>query len=338
MNFNQNISLKDFNTFGIDKVAQSFAEIESIEDIHMLYNHPAFLKNNLILGGGSNILLTQDVEGLVVKNSIKGIEVINEDENHVWIKAYAGEVWHDLVMHCIDKNWGGIENLSLIPGQTGAAPMQNIGAYGVELKDVFEELDAWNILEKKVEIFNNAKCNFGYRESIFKKEAKGKYIILSITLKLTKKNHAINTTYGAINDVLKERGVANPTIKDVSDAVVFIRKSKLPDPAEIGNAGSFFKNPEVPNSELYRLQQQYPSVPYYVIDNKTVKIPAGWLIENAGWKGKTFGNYGVHKNQALVLVNYGGADGKQIQKLALEIQADVKLKFGIDLHPEVNFI
>lgn len=338
MQVKQNTSLKNYNTFGIECNALNFVEITEKVQIEALYSIDSFAVKRLVIGGGSNILLTKDFDGLVIKNSIKGIEVVDEDEDNVWVKAYSGESWHEFVMHCIENDWGGVENLSLIPGQVGAAPMQNIGAYGVEIKDVFHSLEAWDIENRKLVQFVLEDCEFGYRESVFKKEGKDKYIILSVTFKLTKQNHNINISYGAIGDVLRERNIENPSIKDVSDAVISIRKSKLPDPEVIGNAGSFFKNPEVAKSVYQKLQTNFPDIPHYTVDDNTEKIPAGWLIEKAGWKGKTFKNYGVHKNQALVLVNYGGANGYDIMNLAFDIQKDVEQKFGIKLTPEVNFI
>lgn len=338
MQIKQNISLKKYNTFGIECHALNFVEITERGQIETLYSIDSFAGKRLVIGGGSNILLTKDFDGLVIKNSIKGIEVVDEDDDFVWVKVHSGEYWHEFVMHCIENNWGGVENLSLIPGQVGAAPMQNIGAYGVEIKDVFHSLEAWDIENRKLMEFGLQACKFGYRESVFKKEAKDKFIILSVTFKLTKQNHNINISYGAIGDVLRERNIENPSIKDVSDAVISIRKSKLPDPEVIGNAGSFFKNPEVAKSVYQKLQTNFPDIPNYTVDDNTEKIPAGWLIEKAGWKGKTFENFGVHKKQALVLVNYGGANGQDIMNLAYEIQKDVEEKFGVRLTPEVNFI
>jgi UDP-N-acetylmuramate dehydrogenase len=338
MEIKQQFSLQKYNTFGIDKKAKTFVEITEVSQLSQLYSLPNFAKNHLILGGGSNILLTQNFEGTVVKNSILGIQKEREDNDFVWVKAFAGENWHQFVLYCIKNNFGGVENLSLIPGQVGASPMQNIGAYGVEIKDVFFSLEAWNIEKKQIENFYLSDCEFGYRESVFKKAAKGKYIIVSVTFQLTKHAHKLNTSYGAIEEVLSAKNITAPTIKDISDAVISIRQSKLPNPAEIGNAGSFFKNPEVSVAFFEALQLKNPNIPFYKIDEVTIKIPAGWLIEQAGWKGKTFENYGVHKNQALVLVNYGGADGNDIKNLAFQIQADIEQKFGIKLTPEVNFI
>lgn len=332
-----NISLKKYNTFGIEAQARYFKELNDINQLGTLNTLPSFLDQRLILGGGSNVLLTKDFDGIVLHNNLKGIEIIRENEKEVHLKVAAGEVWHELVLHSIQKGYAGLENMSLIPGRVGAAPMQNIGAYGVELKDVFESLEAWNIEKQQIETFNLEQCQFGYRESVFKKSAKDKYLIISVSIKLQKEAQ-VNVSYGAIEGTLNEMGITNPSIKDVSDAVIAIRSSKLPNPTEIGNAGSFFKNPIVAQSEVERLLKSNPQMPFYKIDAMKSKIPAGWLIEQAGWKGKKIGNYGVHKNQALVLVNYGGAKGNDIKNLAYEIKADVQNKFGIEINPEVNFV
>lgn len=327
-----------YNTFGISAFASQFVEVSSVLELQNLIREKHFSeKPFLILGGGSNILFTKNYEGLVLKNNLKGISIEKEDENHIWIKAAGGEVWHELVMYCVNKNWGGIENLSLIPGTVGAAPMQNIGAYGVEIKDTFEELDAVNILTGELETFSNKQCNFGYRESVFKHDAKGKYFITSATFKLNKKP-VLNTSYGDIETLLKEWNITTPTIADVSKAVIAIRQSKLPDPALLGNAGSFFKNPVIEISEFEKLQKNYPTLKSFPAPDGKVKIPAAWLIEQAGWKGKRFGNIGVHEKQALVLVNYGGGTGKELIDLAYQIIDSVNEKFGVTLNPEVNII
>ena len=339
MQIQKNISLKPFNTFGIAAKAAYFCEINSAAAL------TSFLQENktandtplLILGGGSNLLFTKDFPGIVLKNNISGIQVIKEDENHVWVKAGAGENWHAFVLHCINLGYGGVENLSLIPGTMGAAPMQNIGAYGVEIKDVFEQLEAVAIESGKLQYFNNADCKFGYRESVFKNIYKNQFVITSVTLKLSK-HPVINTSYGAIEETLQNWGIANPTIHDVSNAVIHIRQSKLPNPADIGNAGSFFKNPVVAKEVYDRLKTQYPEMPGYIVSEKEMKVPAGWLIEQCGWKGKRFGEVGVHKNQALVLVNYGNADGEAVKELAYKISASVADRFGIELTPEVNMV
>ena len=333
----ENHPLKSYNTFGLEAHARYFFAIEDIGHLPQLNTLDAFSTNRLILGGGSNILLTKDFEGIVVHNNLKGIELIKEDDTSVHVKVAAGEVWHDFVMHAIDKAWAGIENLSLIPGRIGASPMQNIGAYGVELKDVFHELEAWDIDKEQVVTFDRNKCQFGYRESVFKHTLKNQFIILSVTFRLSKSSE-VNVSYGAIQEVLKSMGVHSPGIKEVSDAVIAIRSSKLPNPIEIGNAGSFFKNPVVPINLVNTLKESFPEMPSYPINNASAKIPAGWLIEQAGWKGKRFNNFGVHKKQALVLVNYGGAKGQDIKNLAFDIQEDIFAKFKIKLTPEVNFI
>lgn len=333
----ENFSLKPYNTFGIDVSARYFEELNDLQQLANLKSLPCFERNSLILGGGSNILLTKDFDGLVVHNNLQGISIVREDDTSVILKAASGIIWHDLVLHAISKGFGGIENLSLIPGRVGASPMQNIGAYGVELKDVFYALEAWNIAKEQIEVFNKEECQFGYRESVFKNIYKNKYIILSVSFEL-RKNPKVNVSYGAIEQTLKEMNISKPSIKDVSDAVITIRSSKLPNPAEIGNAGSFFKNPVVSNQFAENLQRRFPQMPTYKVGESETKIPAGWLIEQAGWKGKTFGNYGVHKNQALVLVNYGNATGENLKNLAFDIKKDVMEKFNIDIYPEVNFV
>lgn len=339
MQYQNNISLSRLNTFGIDAIAKHYVELHDEQDLVELINDDIYKKSkHLILGGGSNILLTDDFDGLVIKNCFKGIKSIKEDDHHIWVQVGAGEVWHDFVLDCIEQNRGGIENLSLIPGTVGAAPMQNIGAYGVEIKDAFESLEAFHLGNGTMRIFDNASCNFGYRESIFKNSAKNQYIITSATFKLTRQNHVLNTSYGAIQDILSKERITGPSIRDISNAVIKIRQSKLPDPAKIGNAGSFFKNPTIDKTDFEALQLEFPTMPAYQFADQQFKIPAGWLIEQCGWKGKTIGNIGVHKDQALVLVNYGKGEGEDILKLALEIQQSVIGKYGITLSPEVNFV
>ena len=333
----RNTLLKTHNTFGINASASFFASFKSEEELLVLLkenkNHELF-----ILGGGSNILFTKNFEGLVLKNEIKGFNILQESDKSVLVEAGAGMNWHEFVLKCLDLNFGGVENLSLIPGNVGASPMQNIGAYGVEIKDVFEYLDAIHIKTGTLKRFTNEDCAFGYRESIFKNKVKGEYIISRVGFRLTKE-HVINTSYGAINKELENQNILNPNIKDVSNAVIAIRKSKLPDPNKIGNAGSFFKNPIIPLATLTVLQEKYPSVPNYPAGAESVKLAAGWLIEQAGWKGKTFNeSYGVHKNQALVLVNYGNATGNEILNLSNLIIEDVKEKFGVHLEREVNIL
>jgi len=337
----KNINLKQYNTFGIDVNAKYFAEINHIADIDVLRKNNIFNNQKLILGGGSNLLFTKDFDGLVIKNNIKGKGIIKETKSDIYIKVNAGENWHKFVLLCVENNWGGIENLSLIPGNVGTSPMQNIGAYGVEIKDVFHSLEAYNIKTAQIETFKHSECNFGYRESIFKKELKGKYIITSVVFKLNK-NPKVNISYGAIEKVLKEKNIENPTIKDLSSAIISIRESKLPNPKEIGNAGSFFKNPVIDKQHFLNLKKEYNNIVSYPISENKIKIPAGWLIDNASWKGKTFlkenSKFGVHKNQALVLVNYYNSKGKDIYKLAKDIQKDIYNKYNIQLEMEVNIV
>lgn len=337
MKFLYNHELKELNTFGLSSKAEAFFEFTSTDELNWaISNNPS--KDLFILGEGSNILLTNSIKALVLKNGIQGISTQPSDNNTVLVTSGAGESWHDLVMYCIANDLGGIENMSLIPGSVGAAPMQNIGAYGAEIKDVFVSLEALNINDQTIRTFTKEECEFGYRESVFKRALKNQYIITSVTLALNKSNHQLNTSYGAIESRLSEMGISNPTIKDVSDAVIYIRQTKLPDPKKIGNSGSFFKNPIIKKSRFEKLVQAHPKMAHYPVDDEHVKIAAGWLIDQAGWKGKTFGEYGVHKNQALVLVNYGGAQGNDIYHLSEQIMADIKAKYGIELEREVNVI
>ncbi|MEL0457440.1 UDP-N-acetylmuramate dehydrogenase [Flavobacteriaceae bacterium SZ-1-7] len=337
MQIKQNTSLKPYNTFGIDVIAKHFVSVDSIEalkEVISLQNYP----NKLILGGGSNMLLTKDFDGLVIHINLKGIEIVSEDDDLVTIRAQAGENWHEFVLWCINNDFGGVENLSLIPGNVGTAPIQNIGAYGVELKDVFESCEAISLESKTIEAFTKSDCNFDYRNSIFKQKAKGKYIITSVDFKLTKHSHKSHVNYGTISAELENQGIENPTIKDISQAVITIRESKLPNPKEIGNSGSFFKNPVISKSHFDSLSKNFSDIPSYTVSDNEVKVPAGWLIEKAGFKGKRFGNYGVHKKQALVLVNYGGANGSDILKLSKLIQKTVERLFGIAIEAEVNIL
>lgn len=332
----ENFDLQAFNTFGIQVNAKRFARFRNLPELQevLLQRMDDEL---LILGGGSNVLFTRDFDGLVLLNEIAGIRIVAEDENHICIQAGAGEVWHNLVVHCVERGWGGIENLSLIPGSVGASPMQNIGAYGVEIKDVFEELEAYHIESGEVRTFRAEDCAFGYRESVFKHELKGQYIILNVTYRLSK--HAqINTRYGVIEAQLAEMQIEHPTIKDVSAAVIAIRQSKLPNPAEIGNAGSFFKNPVVDREVFTAILANYPDAPSYPAPNDRVKLAAGWLIEKGGWKGWREKEFGVHAKQALVLVNYGGSVGNDIFQLSTQIIEDIRSKFGVELEREVNIL
>ena len=338
MKIYEDFKLLNYNTFGVESNSKYYIEISSEEALRNVSKLNHFKKNPvLILGGGSNILFTKNFDGLVISNKIRGREIIFQNSDYVYLKVGAGENWHDLVMYCVDKGWGGIENLSLIPGNTGTAPMQNIGAYGVEIKETFLELEAFEIKTGKTIKFLKSDCNFGYRESIFKNEKKNQYVILNITLKLNKKPE-INISYGDVIKILEDNNIKNPTIKDVSNAIISIRKLKLPDPNKIGNCGSFFKNPIIEKNQLKIIQKKYPNIVYYKINESKVKIAAGWLIEKAGWKGKTFNNYGVHKNQALVLVNYGNAKGSEIYELSEKIIVDIYQKFQIFLEREVNII
>jgi len=337
MKLQHNISLKAFNTFGVDAVAHSFIAVSSVEQLeHVFHKLITTDQPYLILGGGSNVLFTQDYNGLVVKNEIQGIEVVDEDEEYVYVKAGAGVNWHEFVLYCIDHDWGGVENLSLIPGTVGAAPVQNIGAYGVELKDVLHSLRYWDIQKLQLIEFANADCVFGYRNSIFKQDLKGLAVICDVTFRLTKQ-HKVKVGYGAIQDQLTKQGITEPTIRDVSNAVIAIRTSKLPDPKIIGNAGSFFKNPVVDPHFFEHLKKCYPDVVAYP-SGSVVKLAAGWLIEQAGWKGFHEGSVGCYEKQALVLVNFGEATGSEILNLAKRIQASVKGKFDVELEMEVNVI
>ncbi len=333
----KNKSLRDYNTFGINAMARAFVSIKSTEELNALLK--SYRPSDLfILGGGSNILLTSSLDKLVVHINLKGISLISETDETVEVEVQAGENWHEFVMFCVDNDYGGVENLSLIPGNTGTAPIQNIGAYGVELKDVFISCKAVHMKSREMKEFTGEDCEFGYRDSVFKKSLKGQYIITSVRFRLTKKNHILHTSYGAISDVLSERNIESPTIRDVSDAVIDIRRSKLPDPDELGNSGSFFKNPVLGADEFKTFHERFPESPFYELSSTAFKVPAGWLIEQAGFKGKRFGDAGIHEKQALVLVNFGGASGKDILDVARRIQKRVKVLFDIDIEPEVNVI
>ena len=337
MKIQENISLKPFTTFGIDKKAKFFTTVETLDELKAALlaakekQLPVF-----ILGGGSNILLTQDIDGLVIKLEIKGINLVKEDGDQLWVEVGAGEMWHELVLHSIAEDWAGLENLSLIPGTVGASPMQNIGAYGVEIKDVFDSLQAMHRETLEMQSFNAEACRFGYRESVFKQTFKDQFVITSVTFRLSKTPN-FHLEYGAIREVLAANDIDQPSIRAISDAVIQIRQSKLPDPKEIGNAGSFFKNPTIPSAHFDALKASYPSIPGYP-SAEGVKVAAGWLIEQTGWKGKRIGEVGVHAKQALVLVNYGGGTGEEIKKLSEQIQASVYDKFEVQLQAEVNFI
>ncbi|WP_264532684.1 MULTISPECIES: UDP-N-acetylmuramate dehydrogenase [Flavobacterium] len=337
MTLQSNFSLKNYNTFGIEAKAKQFIAVHSLEELKtVLIENPT--EKKFILGGGSNMLLTQDIDALVIHIDLKGKKIIKENDDFVWVESQAGENWHEFVLWTIDQNFGGLENMSLIPGNVGTTPVQNIGAYGAEIKDRFVSCQAMAIANQEMRTFQNEECHFGYRESIFKNEVKDQYIITSVIFKLTKRNHTINTSYGDILGELKKNNIQNPSLKDVSNAVIAIRQSKLPDPKELGNSGSFFKNPIVPKSDFEKIHQQFPEMKYYEVSDTEIKVPAGWLIEQAGFKGKRFGDAGVHKNQALVLVNYGNATGQEILAVSKNIQDTVFKTFGIRIEAEVNVI
>ncbi len=336
MNIEEQKSLLPYNTFGLEASCRYFAEINSVDEISPLLQKK--LEPIMVLGGGSNILFTQNFEGLILKNNIKGIQVETELEDQVWVRAGGGESWHDFVMWCVAHQYGGVENMSLIPGTVGAAPIQNIGAYGVELKDVFISLEALDLKTGEKSTFSKDLCQFGYRNSIFKQEAKGRYCITSVLFSLTKSPHQINASYGDIQKVLADKGIVKPSIANLSQAVIDIRTSKLPDPAKIGNCGSFFKNPETDRIVLDRIRVTHPQAPGYDLPDGRVKIPAGWLIEQCGWKGKRVGNTGSYEKQALVLVNHGGAQGAEVKALAYAIIDSIQQAFGVTLEAEVNMV
>ena len=337
MDIKNNISLKSYNTFGIDVQAKYFVSVKTIDELKTIYQSEQF-PNKFILGGGSNMLLTKDVDALVIHLNIKGKTIVKQTENNVLITCQTGENWHEFVLWTLDQDFGGLENLSLIPGNVGSSPIQNIGAYGVELKDTFHSCEALNLKTLSIETFTNADCEFGYRNSIFKQKRKDEFIILNVTFKLTKQPHQLHTNYGVITEELNTLNINQPTIQDVSKAIISIRESKLPDPKKIGNSGSFFKNPVITKQEFVTLQRNFPDVPHYILSDGEIKVPAGWLIEQAGFKGKTFGSYGVHKKQALVLVNYGNSNGKDILKLSQLIQKTILRLFKISIETEVNII
>ena len=351
MQIQQNVSLKPFNTFGINAFAKYFATFNSVKDLEEIItsqntsSHQLTTTKQLILGGGSNILFTKNFDGIVLKNEIKGIELVKEDNDFFYVRSAAGEAWHGFVMHCIKNNYAGVENLSLIPGCVGASPMQNIGAYGVEIKDVFESLEAYHLKENKIIVFNLNDCEFGYRESVFKRKYKDEFVILNVTFKL-RKSPVYNTSYGAIEEELKKMNIDTLSIAAISQAVINIRSSKLPDPKVIGNAGSFFKNPTIDTNTFIEIQKLFPGIPNYpvylnqytTINHQLKKLAAGWLIEQCGWKGFREGDAGCNPKQALVLVNYANATGKEIFDLSEKIIESVQEKFGITLEREVNII
>jgi UDP-N-acetylmuramate dehydrogenase len=335
--FNEDTSLRPFNTFGIDVKAKYFYAVDSHEQLSELFQTDLFRnERRIFLGGGSNVLFTKDFDGVVIHNAIQGIAMHDETDGHITLRVSSGVNWHQFVRYCVDHDLGGIENLSLIPGTVGAAPIQNIGAYGAEISEVIEKVEAFDLINGRMKSFSKDECGFGYRESVFKSDLKEKIFVSSVTLRLTKKNHQINTSYGAIGDTLKQMNIEQPSIRSVSDAVIKIRKEKLPDVKAVGNAGSFFKNPEISEQHFQQLKNNFVTIPHYPAANQRVKVPAGWLIEQCGWKGKKINHVGVHAMQALVLVNFGGATGEEIFHLAMKIMASVQEKFSITLIPEVN--
>ena len=337
MEIQSHFSLKNYNTFGIEANAEQFVAVHNLSELKSILEQNKSQKK-FVLGGGSNMLLTKNIEALVIHIDLKGKKILKEDADFVWVESQAGENWHEFVLWTIDQNFGGLENMSLIPGNVGTTPVQNIGAYGTEIKDTFVSCKAVNIENQEMRTFTNEECNFGYRESIFKNEIKDQYIIVSVVFKLTKQNHKINTSYGDIQAELAKKNITAPGLKDVSNAVIAIRKSKLPDPAELGNSGSFFKNPILLKTDFEPIHQKFPEMRFFDISETEVKVPAGWLIEQAGLKGKRFGDAGIHKNQALVLVNYGGATGQEILDVSKTVQDIVFNTFGIHIEAEVNII
>lgn len=337
MEIQTDFSLKKYNTFGIEAKAKQFVAVHSVGELKaVLEYHPN--EKKFILGGGSNMLLTQDIEALVIHVALKGKRILKETEDYVEVEAQAGENWHEFVLWTIAQDFGGLENMSLIPGNVGTTPIQNIGAYGTEIKDTFVSCEALQIATLETRRFLAIECDFGYRESVFKNELKDQYIITSVVFRLTKQNHKINTAYGDITSELAKHNITEPTLKDVSNAVIAIRQSKLPDPKELGNSGSFFKNPIIPKSEFEKIHAKFPEMKFYEFSETEVKVPAGWLIEQAGFKGKRFGDAGIHKNQALVLVNYGNATGQEILNVSKNIQKTILEQFGIAIEAEVNVI
>jgi len=334
----KNVPLKPFNTFGIDVKAKHFLRLQNAEALQSILNDDQWRSTpKLVLGAGSNVLFTKDYPGLVIKNELSGIEVIEENKDHIWLQVGAGENWHQFVIHCVENHYSGVENLSLIPGSMGAAPIQNIGAYGVEMRSVFFELEAIELTTGNTVTFNNDDCKFGYRNSIFKNTHKDLYIVCKVTLRLNKQP-SLNTSYGIIQQTLNKMDIKTPDIKSISDAVIHIRQTKLPDPNKIPNAGSFFKNPLLTKDVFTKLQSQHPEIPHYPAENHQIKIPAAWLIEQCGWKGKRYKNAGVHDQQALVLINHNNANGEDLKNLAKEIQQSVLDRFSVSLIPEVNII
>lgn len=337
MIIHENFSLKKYNTFSIDAKARYFVEANSVKKLQEILGNNDYPRK-ILIGGGSNMLLTNDIDALFIHVNLKGKWIVNESDDTVSVKVMAGENWHEMILWTLENNYGGLENMSLIPGNTGTAPIQNIGAYGVELKDSFVSCEAIRIEDLQLITLTKEECKFGYRDSYFKNEGKDKFVITSVTFSLTKNNHKINSGYGAIEEQLERDAIKNPTIKDISNAIIAIRQSKLPDPKVLGNSGSFFKNPMVSTEVFNEFISKHPEAPFYKISDLIYKIPAGWLIEKCGFKGKRFGDAGVHQHQALVLVNYDKATGKEILALASKIIEQVQNEFNITISPEVNII
>ncbi len=337
MEIQHDFSLKNYNTFGIEAKAKLFVDVHNETELRTVLEENKS-QQKFILGGGSNMLLTKDIDALVIHIDFKGRKIIHENDDFVWVESKAGENWHEFVLWTIDQNFGGLENMSLIPGNVGTTPVQNIGAYGTEIKDTFDSCVAMKIENQEIKTFTKNECHFGYRESIFKNEEKEQYIITSVVFKLTKRNHKINISYGDISGELAKKDIKNPSLKEVSNAVIAIRKSKLPDPKELGNSGSFFKNPILLKIDFEKIHQKFPEMKFYEVSETEVKVPAGWLIEQAGFKGKRFGDAGIHKNQALVLVNYGNATGQEILNVSAIIKETIYKNFGIHIEAEVNII
>jgi UDP-N-acetylmuramate dehydrogenase len=327
-----NISLRPYNTFGIDVLAERFMEVRSVDDLLHL---PQQLGPLRVLGGGSNLLLRGNLPGLVLHNQLQGWQLVRQDDEHVWLKVQSGTNWHQFVMHTVACGWGGVENLALIPGTVGAAPIQNIGAYGVEAEATIEEVGFWHFGAAKSYTYRHADCHFGYRDSVFKTPIGREVFITQVLFRLAK-HPKLNVSYGSIPQELTTMGVSEPSVARVAEAVIRIRSSKLPDPAKIGNSGSFFKNPVIAKTRYAELSLQYPQLPCFVVSESLVKVPAAWLIEQAGWKGYRRGDAGVHQHQALVLCNYGGASGSELWQLSSDIQASVSAKFGVSLEREVQ--
>lgn len=334
----KNVNLQPYNTLGVEALAEKFLVLDNADQLPELYSEKVFDNEVWVLGGGSNVLFSNIVKPLILKNEINFFEIINQNRGTVTIKSGGGMDWHKLVTYCVQNKWGGIENLALIPGTVGAAPIQNIGAYGVELGDIFQSLEAFDMQSGQFRDFDKTACGFGYRDSVFKREFSGRFIITSVTLQLQKPPHTVNREYKSLDEWLRSNKIDAPSISDIYNGVVEIRMNKLPDPADLGNAGSFFKNPVITTTLLDQLRGTYPDMPYYPLSGDSVKIPAGWLIEKAGWKGKRVGRVGTYENQALVIVNHGGASGDEIWSLAQNISKSVEQNFGIELMPEVNIV